>query len=278
MTKKNKLQTTIEELLSEELPLPVKDWLQKFVDGKPTPYADRIDEDSYYFELEMMVAVLADDNRTAGSDLELPEAAKDFVQEYLYRLEASSEVHIWNSPEVLRAAWPLMMTGFYDAGTWLAGDVPGQIVVKTALRRLCTRAELMEFYERHGFEDNYKGRDELPGSVSVETYSDKMRLTKAARILADPRTDEDVSQRLREEINELANSTQVGVAHPALVERALTLMFEARRKGYAKEIKRNRAALLKLLDELPEPGDAAPRLRVGLARAGTCAPTDSLAG
>ena len=255
MTKAIKLQTTVEELLSDELPLPVKDWLEKFVEGKPTPYADRIDEDSYYHEIELMVAVLADHYKTTGGDLELPEAAKDFVQEYLYRLEESSEIHIWNSPEVLRAAWPLMMTGFYDGGTWLAGDVPGQIVVKTALKRLCTRAELMEFYERHGIEDKYKGRDELPGSVPVETYSDKMRLTKAARILADPRTPEDVRDKLETMILDLSTATGVYVYTPALVERALTLMFEAKRKGQMKEIKRERAALLKHLDGLPESGE-----------------------
>jgi hypothetical protein len=45
------------------------------------------------------------------------------------------------------------------------------------------------------------------------------------------------------------------VYHPALVDRTLTLTFEAKRKGQMKEIKRERAALLKHLDEIPDIGE-----------------------
>jgi hypothetical protein len=248
MTKKNKLQTTVEELLrTEEIPQPVQDWLRRYAGELTLPYADRIDY--YHPDVEIFVAALADP--IVAND-PLPKAARDYVEEFLYRLEEAYGVHIWDTPELARIFLGIVLC--INSCSEPLGDGIGTMSAKTALSRLCTRRELMEFHERHGLEDNDIDRSKMAGSAPLE-WSDRQCALKAARILADPRTDEDVSQRLREEITELANSTQVGVAHPALVERALTLMFEARRKGYAKEIKRNRAALFKLLDELPDIGE-----------------------
>ena len=250
--KKQREQMPVSQLMYESMPLPVEDWLHKWLDGKPTPYADNIDEDSYYNEVELMVAVLSDHMRTIGNDL--PEAAKDFVQEYLYRMEESSDVHIWNSAEVLRAAWPLMMTNFYECGEWVAGDPPGRIIVKTALTRLCTRRELMEFYERSGIEDDYKGRNELAGSVSLDNPTDNQLALKASSILANPKTDEGTRRKLCDAINGLSMATRINVCTPALVERSLTIMFESietrTRNTKQREKRRAYQDLRKLLKEM----------------------------
>jgi hypothetical protein len=248
---------TLADLLKkDDLPLPVKDFLEKVVSGRPLPYADRIDEDDYYLETELFVAVLADHIVT---NTPLPEAARDYVEEFLYRLEEATEIHIWNTPEVLRAAYPAMMNLYRDGGRFF-GEYSEGLAAKAALKNLCTRRELMEFYARHGIEDNYKGRSELAGSAPLDNPTDQQQALKAARILADPRTPAETRDKVHAAINELLTSTQVTPYHPALVERALTLMLETvevrakTRYGFTlssvAERRKDRQRLFDLLDSI----------------------------
>jgi hypothetical protein len=229
---KDRSQTTIAELLeynragmTSDLPLPVRDFLERYAEGKPLPYTAGYNE-WWYGDSELLIAVLAD-KRDDGND-SLPRTAHDYVQEYLYRLEESTGVHIWNDPDVLRAAYPLMM-GSFGEGRWLAGEYPDALATKTALARLCTRRELADFYERHGLKDDHKGRDEMAGSAPLNG-SDTEYALKAARVLANPKTAKDTKQALSLAVCELANATDVQVDHPAIVERALTVMLESMKK------------------------------------------------
>jgi hypothetical protein len=249
-TTEERQKTTVADLLQmAEMPLPVQDWLRKFADGRTLPYADRIIFDAYYNDSEIFVSALADHLVTNNP---LPEAAREYVQEYLYRLEEQHELHIWNTPEIARAFLGVALCLSHEAPP--LGDDFGTAAAKTALSRLCTRRELMEFYERHGIEDDYKGRDDLAGSVPIEK-TDSHYAMKAARILADPRTPADVSDKLESTIADMSNATSVSVYHPALVERALTLMFEAKTKGRSKRIKQARQLLHEHLDGLPDIGE-----------------------
>ena len=256
---KDKAQTTIEELLkTHELTLPVRDFLQRYVDGQPLPYTAGLEE-FWYGDAELLIAVLAD-AREDGKD-SLPGAAHDYVQEYLYCLEESTQVHIWNDPDVLRAAYPIMMSCFGE-GRWLAGEYPDMLATKTALSRLCTRRELFDFYERHGIKDGHKGRKDPTGSVSLDNPTDHQQAMKAARVLADPRTPAETRTEIQDAINELCGSTQVNSHHPALAERALTVMLETvdlkvkSQHGFMlssiAERRRDRKHLFDLLNSLPD--------------------------
>jgi hypothetical protein len=138
-----------------------------------------IDHDAPDFIAEALMdalVALADHIRTNNP---LPDEAQDFVKEYLYRLEESSDIHIWDTPDVLRAAYPIMVSLTTGEGGYPTdgSDTTDGTAVKAALRKLCTRRELADFYERHGIEDKYKGREHKAGSVMI----DGATTTKSAR-------------------------------------------------------------------------------------------------
>jgi hypothetical protein len=233
---KDRSRTTVAELLKYDqpgntsaLPLPVRDFLARYAAGEPVPETAGIDE-WWYGDSELLVAVLAD--MRADIPGGLPESAHDYIQEYLYRLEESTQVHIWNDPDVLRAAYPLMMMCFGE-GRWLAGDYPDALAMKATLSRLCTRRELSGFYERYGLKDDQTDRSVMAGSVVQDKPADYVM--KAARLLADPRTPAATRETIERAIADLANATDVHVTHPALVERALTIMFESMKKRVRKQ-------------------------------------------
>ena len=238
----------------DRLPLPIRDYLNRYLNGGVLPYSDSFDE-TMYSDTEMRVAVLADHLRTNDP---LPEAAVDFVKEYLYRLEEAADVHIWNDPDVLRVAYPIMITFTSEsAGLIINGsDAVSTAAVKTALHRLCTRRELMEFYERHGIEDKYRGREELAGSAPVDLEHTETAAFKLARVLAAPRTPRKTREAIELGLREFSMSSGVTVEHPALAARAYTLMCEAKPRGKGtrskKEMDRDKRQLLALLEALPD--------------------------
>jgi hypothetical protein len=78
---------------------------------------------------------------------------------------------------------------------------------------------------------------------------------KAALILANPNTPAETRSRLKDAISDFGNTMQVFTDHPALVERALTVMFESvNGKGIypAKQRREDRKDLLVLLDSIEE--------------------------
>jgi hypothetical protein len=179
-----------------------------------------------YGDAELLIAVLGEEGRSSSKS-ELPEAAQDFVREFLYRIEESSDVHIWNNADVLRAAYPRLMLCYRDGGTFLAGEYPDASAVRVALKRLCTRRELAEFYERHGIEDPDIDLSTTAGSVERDTLNDQQKVMKLTRLLADPLTPEETRRKIVEAIKAFSDATQVHLYHPAIAERAATVMFES---------------------------------------------------
>lgn len=256
MTREEREQTPLGSFVYEpHLPLPVRDYLSRYLNGTALPYSDNLDE-TMHSDTEMLVAVLADHLRTNDP---LPEAAVDFVREYLYRLEESADVHIWNNPDVLRVAYPLLITFASESeGLIVNGsDAVSTAAVKTALRRLCTRRELMEFYDRHGIEDAYTGRANLAGSAPIDEGNYDHAAAKLSRLLAAPRTDEKTRRDLGAALIELASLTDTHVDHPALAARAMVLMCESETmlaNSENPEHHAHRAALhlIAMIDALPE--------------------------
>lgn len=249
MTREERGQTPLDFFVYEpSLPVPIRDYLKRYLNGEALPYSDNLDE-TMYSDTEMLVAVLADHLR---SNDPLPKAAVDFVQEYLYRLEESADVHIWNNPDVLRVAYPILITFASEVeGLIIDGsDAVSTAAVKTALRRLCTRRELVEFYDRHGIEDTYQGRDELAGSSPLDEGNYKEAAPKLGRWLADPRTPEATRLELCAALVKLASVTNTHVDHPALAARAMEVMCDGIDDNDGPTL-RVAEHLIDLIDKLP---------------------------
>jgi hypothetical protein len=236
----DKGKVTVEEFLRRsELPMPVRDYLEKFIHGEPLPYADRVDP-GQYGDTEFLVSVLADHMTTND---ELPCAATEYVREFIYRLEESSDVHIWSNPEVLRAAYPTMILATGGAeGTWMNGDTVDVAAVKAALCRLCTRRELSEFYERNGLKDDFPGFDVMAGSVDITGEDEGGNARRVAQILAAPGTPRATREMLATTLGEFVAAAGVTVSHPALADRAYQLAVEVLAGGTTKGRRRLRRA------------------------------------
>lgn len=239
----DRTKTTVGALLGgREIPSTVRDYLVRFIDGEPLPYSDRVPAE-YYHRAELVVAVLAD---AICSNDPLPEGAREFVTEYLYRLEEATGIHIWNHPDTARVALPAMLCLYDEAPPF--GDDYGDCAIKAALRHLCTRRELAEFYERHGLKDSYEGREYLAGSAMIDEGNYEAAAGKLSRWLADARTPEATRRELGAALVELASVRGVRVDHPALAGRAMVLACEGVCEGDPEGKTPAHALALRLID------------------------------
>jgi hypothetical protein len=225
-----------------QLTIPVRDWITKFVAGEETPYGDSINPDDYE-TAELIVSVLAEDARSVPGE-GLPKSAVDFVEEWLYRMEEASNLHVWNVADIAR---PFLAHALSLAQV---SDSPegGKEAIETALSILCTKDELTRFYERA----NLTRKSERTAYKGSQAWRDQQIAVKAARVLADPSVPEEIKNPIRRAINELGLATNVSCLHPALAERALTLMFES--KSYIadkSDAQRDRKALRNLIRAIP---------------------------
>lgn len=248
-----KEKTTVAELLRKEgLPVPVRDWLERFITGRTLPYTEPVDI-GFYNDVELFVAIVADHIVTNDS---LPQSVIDYVEEFLYQLEWSTDVHIWNTPDLLRVALSHMMEVDH-AGATYEGNIP-VIALKTVVKSLCTGQEYAEFLARHGLSD--PDGDQTTGKVQERQIRDRAAVMKCARILANPDTPRETRRQVKDAINELMIATQVTPYHPALIERALTIMFEVidkPKQGMSRrEMKRGYKNLHELLERLPDFAEA----------------------
>jgi hypothetical protein len=175
-----------------------------------------------YREIQWVCAVLDDKAVTTGDDL--PGAAVDCVYQYVQALEEETDIHIWNEGQVARAALPLMidLTSATDSSAILAG-------VKAAFARHCTQQEIAGFLKRHGIRDSRYVDDEWEGKMLAE-QKDYEAAIDVAHILANEEIPMDQRGPLMDAINHLSSGTEVFMWHPALIERALTIMFESMRE------------------------------------------------
>jgi hypothetical protein len=226
------------------LTIPVRDWLKKYLAGEPTPYADLINPDDYR-SIELVVSVLIQSGGLAGEML--PESAIDFIEEWLYKVEEETDLHIWNVADIAR---PFLAHMFDSARISDSTDGTFELV-EAAISRLSTEKELADFYKRHGLKPKKKRK--RTGKSEGGPRSRPPAALKAARVLADPSTSEETRGKLQDAINELPMAAGVPVWHPALAERAVTIMLESYTPMLDKEdLKRDCQRLHDLLAEIPD--------------------------
>jgi hypothetical protein len=223
------------------LTIPVRDWLKKYVAGEPVPNGDLIQPDDYK-AVELVVALLTDQG---GVEPEmLPSAALDYVEEWLYLLEERTSLHVWNVADIARP----FLTHVFELARASDSTEGAVESLQTALARLCTEEELDRFYKRHGLTFDRKSTYKL-----TQKDRDRHVAIKAARVLADPEVSEEIKNPIRDAINDLSTESCVPIWHPALVERALTLMFEGKDYVASKEeTQRNRKRLRDLVNAVRE--------------------------
>lgn len=222
------------------LTIPVRDWLKRFLAGDKTPFADSINPDQYRV-IELVVAVMQDKHE--GGEM-IPTSAIEYVEEWLYRLEEETDLHIWTVADIARPflAHALGMDDVF------AEKSSGTMQMEVALGRLCTEAELASFYERHGLHT-----EEQPARKGSQQWRDKWTAIKAARVLADPTVPTETKKAIGEAMLELSTASGVTVDHPALAERALTLMFESKQYVTGKAgVKQSRKRVRDLVNAVPD--------------------------
>jgi hypothetical protein len=225
------------------LTIPVRDWLQKYLTGVQVPFADRIHPDQYK-AVELAVALLQDAHWFKPEMLPTP--ALEFIEEWLYRLEEQTDLHVWNVADIARPFLTHALGSIVD-------DSDEHIAVaglKAAISQLCTKEELNRFYKRHGLLDEF---DERAYSKGSQKWRDQQVAIKAARVLADPSVSEETKNAIRDAINDLGMASGVSMFSPALAERALTLMFESKRHMVSKaDTQRDRKRLRELINAVPD--------------------------
>jgi hypothetical protein len=207
---------------SDRMPIEVRDWISRFVAGTPVPPVSigSNNPDSYR-EIAWVEAVL---NDKYIADNALPNAAIELVQNYLRELEEETDLHIWNEGAIARTALPLMigLTSQTDASDAFA-------VVKAAFAMHCAKKEVSDFLTRSGLRDSRYADPEWEKEQLAKAV-DYDAATAANHLLADPDLAAADYNELARAIMEFGDSTEVHTNHPALVESALFIMFEAMRK------------------------------------------------
>jgi hypothetical protein len=175
---------------------------------------------------------------------EMPESVVAYVETIIGSICDRMDIHAWNDYLLAPIMWLIAVGVPGGDNTFLAG-----------IKHLCTEKEYKAFLTRHGLEGGEPEED-------TQQERNAMAAFKAARHLAYPRTHVDTRDELQRAINELCMSTQVNAHHPALVERALTIMLETvevRAKtrhsftlSSVAERRRDRQRLFDLLDSLPD--------------------------
>ncbi len=244
--RKRPAKMTAADLINDAaVPLNVRHWLERFVaDGNRALDHSFVGQDSNVLEQARLIYDVMDSPGKETGASEFPEEARDYVQEYLYRLCEASDIHIWNDVDAAIAVLPALLE--CSSGSLTDGD-SNFIALDAAVKRLTTRQERGEFL--------------TGGRYSAETAEarDIEAAFKLARVLADPTTTQETCEQLMHAVREFSMSSDVTVEHPALVKRTFLLMCEARPKGNVRACRADRRRVLDLLDSLPEPvkgGDA----------------------
>lgn len=231
--------TAADMFKDDGVPMHVRHWLERFVRGDKYVLASSfVEQDPNTLEqAHLIFDVLRSKGLEVGERREFSEEARDYIEEYLYRLSQASGVSLWNLPEAAVAALTVLLE--CSSGSFADGDA-NFIALDAAIHRLTTREERQNFLTG----DRY----------TTETEDERNTETgfKLSRVLANPDTPADVRREIQEHLIELCNAAGVIVDHPALARRAFLIAVEQRPKGQVRQLKRTRRALLALLDSIPE--------------------------
>jgi hypothetical protein len=235
---------TVAELLKTlGVPLHVWMWLERYAGGdKHALQSFGNDDDAAVVQTARLVYdVLNSAHEETGMGLherKFPEEARDFVEEWLYKLCNHYRLHAWSDADLAVAALPTLLL---SEGIVL--DPEGDstfLLLRSGVERLTTKRERRAFLH---------DEDDEPEKESTTNWRAAFIL---ARVLADPRTTGETRNEIEHALCEFANETEVQVTHPALAGRAFQLMCDARPKGKVRECRKLRGALLGLLDEIPD--------------------------
>jgi hypothetical protein len=158
-------------------------------------------------------------------DSELPETVTAIVQNYMREMAKEFDLAPWSNPEIARAAYKYIIDA--QSGSLVFTPTMSFRGLRMAAQALCTAAEWKLFFTERDLND-----DEPPMTRDEKDYEAAL---KAACLLADPRTPAETRNALQGAVCDFANATDVQIDHPALVERALTIMFESMKKRVRKQ-------------------------------------------
>ena len=215
-----KLQQTIGALMdNEQVPVNIRHWLERYVSGDKHVLSHSFteQEDATMEQARFIYAVLRDQYQTNDA---IPEAARDLVEEYLYQLAEAANVQVWNYYDAAIAVLPVLL----DVNEHTDSTAAAQIALAGAVKALCTKQEYSAFAARHNLA--WEKEEPPTDEASEQRARDYEAALKCARVLADPRTPEQTRRDLGAALVKLATCTRVHVDHPALCERAASIMFE----------------------------------------------------
>lgn len=239
---------TVTELLKDVrgVPLWVRFWLERYASGDACAIEPHgLDDDPTTQAIARLVYdVLDSPSQSTGTGLserEFPAEARDFVQEWLYRITADGLSHttVWNNADLAVGALPTIL----DCEGLRTDASPIFTLLRQSINALTTKRERRAFL-RDADED-----DAEPEKKSETNWAAAFKLS---RVLADPRTPAKTRDEIESALREFANAAEVQVTHPALARRAFQLMCDARPKGKVRACGLARSELLALLDEAPE--------------------------
>jgi hypothetical protein len=241
-----KAETVAALMARDEVPLPVRFWLGRYVeegDDALDGWEGNTEESSLDLARLIYSALNAPHLDVRDHDREDAQAAVNFIEDFLWRGCEETHTHAYNVPDVAVAALPYILDGSKAS---MDCDVTVN-ALETAIKRLTTNRTRRHFFPTLADED------ERPEAEAKEDR-DYFAARKLARLMADPRTPKKVAQRLGLTFCELTVETRLSLDHSALVEQAAVLAFEmvaedADRRDPAAKLYRR---LLTQLDKLPE--------------------------
>jgi len=182
-TIKRERQTVAALVDNDRVPAHVRHWLERYIAGDEHALEHTVvpQLDSTMEQVQLVYDVLDAQSQETGEH-EFPEAARDFIEEYLYQLSEATGIRVWSDPDTAIAALPTMLQMTEDEGD----TSPSLIALKMAIRSLTTTRERRYFLKQAASEPY------------DETEADRhyKAAMKAARILADPRTSFEVRDEL----------------------------------------------------------------------------------
>jgi hypothetical protein len=217
-TRATRESKTVAELMNAEkfypkiVPLQVRFWLERYVengDGELASYA--LDEERDVMEQARFIYDVLQSKYLGTGEYEFPEAARDFIEEYLYQLAESARIQIWNYPQAAIASL-VALTDCAEAST---GGSSTLTLLRIAVNAMTTRRERRHFLKSE--ESGDESKDDRDWRAAF----------KLSRNLASAKTDGETRQRLGAALVELAALTGTHVDHPKIVARAAEVMFEA---------------------------------------------------
>lgn len=237
-------QMTVAELIDNMgVPVAVRFWLEEYA-ARGKAALDTYDANTNEATLELARFVFDvlqskyEETGTGARERVFSEEARDFVEEFLYRLADHAGVQVWNYARVAVAALPVLID-CTDAASGMSSTLT---LLRAGVERLSTRQQLREFLKHDA--DRY--------GVNDEDERDNEAAYKLSRVLADPRTPTETRREIEDALNKFSMSSRVTVYHPAVARRAFQLMCEARPKGNVRECRRDRTALLALRDSISD--------------------------